>query len=267
MKRKRNLAIPILMLITLGNSVFAGTLPLNTGYDYPNWTTFPTASTATERYWIKLATYPATAGTPGNSWVIAPPPVGWSSALNLVIGTNTYSSTWISAFGNPPIATGTNAINTGYAIYRKCFCLPQGYSQPRITGSVRSDDSIQMYLRSQLNTVLPPSQGNHNTTPYTINYTNPAGFRVGTNCLYAYVEDTGGSTGFNFAGEVTANNVTPLIAQGVNMSYAPCACNQGPIGISEQKKFDLDEKNVVQEIVKMAEAKRIENIRIKNPKN
>jgi hypothetical protein len=34
-----------------------------------------------------------------------------------------------------------------------------------------------------------------------------------------------------------------------------------------QKTFDLEEKEAVQQIVKMAEAKRIERIRLGNPKN
>jgi hypothetical protein len=85
--------------------------------------------------------------------------------------------------------------------------------------------------------------------------------------MYVLVEDTGGMTGFNLNAAVTTSNGTPMIAQGVNMTFSPCACGGQALPGAANRRVDDEDKKAVEELIKIAEAKRIEIIRIRNPKN
>lgn len=269
--KKINLIMSLLTIFACLQLSVAGTLPLNTGYDYANYTTYPTGTvSANEEYWIRIASYPVVnPAAVGNTWAVAPAS-GWATPMT---SGNLIPSTYINAFGNS--LNGSNPTNTvsqnpSYALYRKCFCLPEGYKGAKIQGSVRSDETVNIWLNSLSNIILPPSPLNVLTSSeaHNFSYSDQNKFRVGSNCIYVWVEDTGWLTGFNLVGNVTTtNNTTPVIAKGIGMSFAPCSCNQGTQGTLLQKKYELEEKEAIREIVKFAEAKRIERKRINNPKN
>jgi hypothetical protein len=257
--------ITLLILITLGlsNPSSAATLPLNTGYDYSNWNTYP--ATTPDNYWIRIASYPTMAVGP--SWAVLNTSAGapWIAPMP---GPTGIPSMWINAFGNTAAGPNASVLDPKYAIYRKCFCLPAAFTQPKIQGSVRNDDSIQIWFNSQLNTVLSPSPLNMNTVvigaPYTINYTDQTKFRIGRNCLYVLVEDTGGHTGFDLAANLTVNTaIPPMIATGPNMSFGNCTCGQG-VPVAAMKKMETEDDEVIAQIVKFAEERRLK--RTKNEK-
>jgi len=254
--------ITLFILITLGvsNPSSAATLPLNTGFDYSNLTTYSAPSIpANENYWIRIASFPTMAV--GASWAVAYNSAGapWAAPMPGPAPQN-FPSMWINAFG-PTAASpsGASFQNPAYAIYRKCFCLPAAFTQPRIQGTVRNDDAIQIWLNSQLNTVLPPSPLNmlNTGTPYPINYSDQSKFRLGRNCLYVLVEDTGVHTGFDLAANLTVNTaIPPMIATGPNMSFGTCSCGQ-PTLAAAMKKMETEDEEVIKQIVKFAEERRL----------
>lgn len=251
--RKLKVTLFIVLALVVSDLSFAGTLPLNTGYDYSNWNTYSYGSN--DNYWIRIASYPPVLPNQvGPSWAVSTVGTSWAPPL---AGPTGIPSTWINAFGStnqsPSSSSGPPPF---YAIYRKCFCMQPGYSNASIRGSVRSDETIQIWLNSLLYTVLPPSPINLNGPPYQINFTNQTAFRTGRNCLYVLVEDTGVHTGFNLAANLTANNITPIIAQGPNMSFAPCSCGQG-IPATLLKKADVEERETIQALTKIAEQRRL----------
>lgn len=270
--RKLKAALLILLTLALGVPSFAGTLPLNTGYDYSSWNTY--AAGANDNYWIRIASYPPVMPTPvGPSWAVAYNG-NFATWLPPMAGPTGIPSMWINAFGNTNASpAGASAQNPAYAIYRKCFCLQPGFSNANIRGSVRSDEAIQIWLNSMLNTVLPVSPININNTngpPYQISYTNQSAFRSGKNCLYVLVEDTGSHTGFDLAANLTANNVTPLIATGPGMSFEPCSCGHGipdtavpgtTIPGAAMRTADSEEQQTLAAIVKIARQKRLSRTR------
>ena len=77
--------------------------------------------------------------------------------------------------------------------------------------------------------------------------------------MYVLVEDTGVNTGFNLAANLSAAGVTPMIAKGPNMVFEPCPCNVNGMAAG---RADLEEKEVVNQIVKAAEMKRIERTKL-----
>ena len=263
-----------MMLFILPCVSFASSLPLNTGYDYSNNNVYP--NTIPDDYWIRIASYTPVTPNVGPSWTIATFG-GWAAAMN---GPTGIPSKWINAFGNTAAsATGINTGNPGYAIYRKCFCLQGQYGQSSIQGSARSDDTIEIWLNSHLNTVLATSPGRFQSslTPHNLNYTNQSGFKSGRNCIYVLVEDAGTVTGLDIAANIVTAGTVPIIpAKGPNMSFEPCSCGGGgPVTTVETggvKKSSLrlaaepDDQTVVNEIIKMAEARRLEKTRLNQPK-
>jgi hypothetical protein len=147
--------------------------------------------------------------------------------------------------------------NPSYIIFRKSFCLLKGFSQAKMSFQVHADDTVQLFLNSQLNQVLPPSGGNWNGPPLSGGTTNQAYFHGGENRLYALVEDTGGHLGFDLVGSVSANGLLPIAGAGTDGSFEPCSCRSGPAGVANGAKAALDEEQlVINEIVKIAEARR-----------
>lgn len=259
MLRKFKWALVALTTLVFSNQIFAGSLILNTGYDYPNNNIYSTTPSVNDDYWIRIAVGGGSplisSPLPGPSWAVVG---GWTSAMSYTISSSSFPSTWINAFNNNNLSpTGASWQNPAYAIYRKCFCLPNGSVEPRIIAQVRNDDSIQIWLNLMTNQLLAPNVRPYNgfAPPYTLN-SNPAFFRPGINCLYVQVEDTGGATGFNLIGEVRTIGPAPLVAQGVNMSFAPCACQTR--GVNPQIKFDVEEQAMIKQIAKTAELKRLE---------
>jgi len=266
MKKKLNLIATIFVLLVFSNFANATvTVPLNTGYDHWLNAAYPIPTTSTPQqflqddYWMHLS------NPVGNTWSPAYAITGhpaWAGPMTSPI----FRSNWLNSRTTWSSAPTTNPTNPGYTIYRKCFCLQNGFIEPQINFNIRADESVTAWLNTIMNTVLPPSPSNHGTTPHTTSTTR--GFRVGSNCLYVLIEDTGIATGFDLNGSVsTTAGLLSTPAKGPNQSYAPCSCNQfdGTIFTeSDSQISDILAENVetetVKEIVKFAEERRVQRL-------
>jgi hypothetical protein len=254
MMKKINLVAALTALLLFSNLAIASTtLPLNTGYNhsifnpYPTVTINPSPPGARDNYWINIASYQPTLPPVGPTWILRNP--GWMAAFP--------NTNWIGARNTAYSPTGTTAANPGYTIFRKCFCLLPNFKEAKLSFQVRADDTIQIWLNTQLNQVLAPSWGNHSGPALSASTTK--GFRVGPNCLYALVEDFGGAMGFDLVGSVSAYGLLPMPAAGTNQSFEPCACRQGHPDTAEAAstlRVEDDDRQIISEIVKMAEARR-----------
>lgn len=269
-------AVLVALLTFWSHAAAQTTLPLNTGYNHPSFTTYPVG--ASDNYWINIASYPGGSTAIGPSRVI--PQGGWATPLP---GPAAFPGTaWISGWPGSGPATGaspagTSANNPAYTIFRKCFCLLPGFKEARLSFRTRADDSIQVWFNTQLNQLLAPSVGNFMLIPPLppLSGGTDKGFRVGKNCLYALVEDTGGAMGFNMDGTVSAYGLLPTPAAGAGQSFAPCACETGHPGTLDAASprdaasvlgrraavVEEDEKQVIDAIIKVAEARRLERQR------
>jgi hypothetical protein len=75
------------------------------------------------------------------------------------------------------------------------------------------------------------------------------------------VEDDGGLMGFDLTGSVSAIGLLPTPEMGTNGSYGSCSCPGGPAGQAggprtAAREVEIDEAQVIQEIIKIAEARR-----------
>jgi hypothetical protein len=205
-------------------------MPLNTGYDYATFGLYPQAttspSTVQDNYWIRITSFepPSTNPTIAPAWVLDPPsnPPSWA-------GWNTLpNSRWV---GPQPLAAGgtagTSATHPGYYIYRKCFCLMAGYQNPTLTFQLRTDNKANAWLNSITNVLVPPTPASYSGTAITSQPTTASMFNVGLNCVYVLVENTGGPTGFDLAGTVSATGLMPASGAGAESSFAPCQCGTG----------------------------------------
>lgn len=258
------------------------TLPLNTGYNHGTFSPYATPSGAVssiqDNYWIKIASYepPAASTTVAPAWVLNPSFAPWAPPISFP------NSRWIGPRNTPASPTGVSAINPGYSIFRKCFCLMAGYKNPALSFQMRGDDNINVWLNATTTTLLAPIIGNWGGGPVRSGGTNDVSrFRVGRNCIYVLVEDFGGHIGFNLAGSVSATGLMPTAGAGTGVSFEPCACSQGghgpgpgPVSASAAAvrggpaarmaapvAQDDNDEAVVQELVKFAEARRIARIR------
>ena len=250
---KINLALALAAFLLLGNSAIAS-VPLNTGYNHSINTAYPTVippisgPSDRDNYWINIASAPNIPSGP--AWILHRPNV-WALAFT--------DTNWIGPRNTATGSAGTTPDNPAYTIFRKCFCLLPGFKDAKLSFQVRADDTVQVWLNTQLNQVVAPAWGNWNGTPLTGSTNN--GFRVGRNCLYVLVEDFHGHMGFDLRGDVTGYGLLPMPAAGTaGTSFEPCACRQGPTGLADRSavmRIDDDDQQVVQAIVKIAEARRM----------
>jgi hypothetical protein len=279
MRNKLNFIAAIFALLVFSSFTNATiTVPLNTGYDHWFGTAYgtglstpllPSAPAVTlsppppyriDNYWMNLC-------NPVNnvwcsSYAIQRSP-GWFAPFPNTQWINSRQS-WTSAVPN------TGAINPGYTIYKKCFCLQKGYIEPRIRFQLRVDDNVTVWLNTIMNTVLPPSGPNFGSWASYPPYVRETdkGFRVGSNCLYVLVEDLGGAEAFVLQGDVTATaGLFQTPAMGPNQSYAPCSCagaNGQDIPTGDETKnsaLTADDAEIIQGIVKYAEQRRVQKLR------
>lgn len=249
-----------LVAISVGSESIAQTttLPLNTGYDYTIFGLYPAAPTTgnspiLDNYWIKIASYEPPTGTVtvAPAWVISPG--GWPTLSG---------ARWL---GPRPLAAatpGTSASVPAYSIFRKCFCLMQGFQNPQISIQFRADNQSQVWLNTVTAQLIPASLTSWNATnPLTGSLTDASKFRVGLNCIYVLVEDTGGAIGFVLSGTVTATGLLPVAGAGVgpNPTFGNCSCGDSgtpaPAGLPTSASASLpDENTVVRAIIELAEA-------------
>lgn len=285
MKKKLNLLSTIFVLLIFSSFASATvTVPLNSGFDH--WfgvpygvSPSPPGLPKTDNYWINvsnpLSFVPSFAITGHPSW-LGNPLLSHTNILNVVTNSQwvNFQNTWNSVFPTSPD-------NPRFAIYRKCFCLQQGYTTPNMRFSLRADDYSAVFFNGSTNILLAPGPGQFNTgnLPRTYSTTTGVGFstgpyrgfKVGSNCLYVFVEDDGTATGFDLAGEMSVGSgMLSMPASGPNQSYAPCACGaQGPVGdspIKNQTKrptvtAEEDDTETIKGILKFAEERRLQRMK------
>lgn len=92
------------------------------------------------------------------------PPTPWAPPLSVTAGSppTTFPSQWIGP--RPVVASspGSSATFPAYSLFRKCFCLMPGFSNPRVSFSIRGDDTVQVWLNNVTNTLVGPATGNWN---------------------------------------------------------------------------------------------------------
>ncbi len=241
MKQKVNFMMMILAVLTFSTLALAvpTTVPLNTGYDhsllvldkYPTVTSNP--STVRDDYWINVASFPANLGS---AFVVPRSLTFWAVPFP--------NTNWISAWNTNTSPSGSTTTTPAYALFKKCFCLQKGFKEAKVDFQIRGDDYIQIWLNGVSNQILPYSVGNWDTNRNPLSVKSDKGFRVGKNCIYVLVKDTGIEvTGFNLLGTVSAYGLMPAIAKGRESSFAPCACDDPK---------PIDEGKIVQEILKSA---------------
>jgi hypothetical protein len=248
MTKRIHISWTIFALLIFGCVVMGQqTVQLSTGFDNAliTQTVYPNPGSPSgqhDNYWINIATSPNAPAGP--AWVLHYTQPGWVNPMA--------NSTWISAWNRAASQPGVTPINRGYAVFKKCFCLLDGYKKLSLSFQVRADNNINAYVNSTLNQILTPAIGNWGSgSPLQSLPINQSWFHVGKNCLYVYVEDDGGLTGFDLSGTVSALGLLPTPAMGTNGTFAPCECQGRPTG----REMDNDSQ-VVQEILKIVAARR-----------
>jgi hypothetical protein len=222
-------------------------VPLNTGFNHSTGSVYPVG--ATDNYWINISTSPTTTPAAGPAFAIkAENP--WQPEMPAASGIP--GTRWISAWNT------IGGKGAGYTIFRKCFCL-MSFTQAKLAFDVRGDDNITVWLNSIGSTIFSASPaGWANATPLRGGTTDQAKFHVGVNCLYVLLEDVVGWMGFDLRGTVSAYGLMPMPAMGTTTSFAPCGCDfsTGAGGGVPARVAAFDDRQVVQEIQKFAEARR-----------
>jgi hypothetical protein len=229
-------------LLALALSGVSGTsiaMPLNTGYDHGAIIPGPYASGSPDDYWIKIASY-----EPGSTTVPVARAFVLTGTPNSTVWGTMAGASWIGprTAANSTVPTGPK--DPSYSIYRKCFCLLQGFANPQLSISIRSDDQVQVWLNSMRltppsspTTLVGPAAANHDIGQmpvYQAQTSNPNYFRPGRNCIYVLVEDYhGGFGGFILSGNMNAAGLMPQPAIGTEASFGTCGCpgdRSGPTG-------------------------------------
>jgi len=226
----------------------ATTVPLNTGYNHQVfWPYAPVTilpSSIADNYWINIASHPTTNPAIGPSWVlpVAPP---WAPPFP--------QTHWISAWKTFLSPSGTMQSHPAYTIFRKCFCLSPNFKNASLSFRVRADDNIQVWFNTILNVALPPTIGNWppNLQPRASLPSAPNWFRVGRNCIYVLLEDTGGHMGFDMVGSIQADGLAEQPAFGPAQTFA-CECADS---IPHPQGIATDEERVIRDIARIAEAR------------
>jgi hypothetical protein len=223
MRHLRLLALALLGASS-GTAVGQTKLPLDTGYDhaglahYPAPAMFSGPSTTADDYWIKVASYepPAPSAAVAPAWVLDISTAGWPSMVG--------NSRWIGPSPTHASATGTKPSDPAYSLFRKCFCLPNGFRDPKLNFQLHADDRVRVWLNDVTSTLAGPADGL--TAAGLSGATANAGdFREGLNCLYVLVEDYYGmNMGFNLRGTVEAWGLIPVAGRGVGVSFEPHTC-------------------------------------------
>ncbi|HEX7241085.1 MAG TPA: hypothetical protein VF263_12505 [Longimicrobiaceae bacterium] len=233
-------------------------VPLNTGYNHAVFTPYGPAgipSVIKDNYWINIASYPPTAPPVAPSWVLPVSP-SWVPAFP--------NTRWIGARNTTSSPPGTSVQNPAYSIFRKCFCLLPNFKNASLKFQVRADDQIQVWFNTVLNVALPPTVGNWSGSPLSSKPSAPNWFRVGMNCIYVLVEDTGGHMGFDMAGTIQADGLSPLPAFGVDRTFdCPCRDSAQVVQGSGARAQDVrarvadEDQRIVSEIIRIAQERRL----------
>lgn len=257
MKRLLAASLGFCLAMTFSSAASAGTLVLNTGYNYSTNSALPFG--AQDPTWIKIASYepPATTVSVSPAWVVNQ--VGWATLPG---------AQWLSPRVSSATSAGTSPSRPAYSIFRKCFCLLDGFLNAQLSINVRGDDNIQVWLNTALNTLIPPLDGRHVVGQLPRSYpslqfpANSQYFRVGRNCIYVLVEDNyapPGAIGFILSGSVSAAGLMPNPATGINGNFGSCGCPSEPnsADVNGGTPTASNEADVVRAIVRIAETRRL----------
>lgn len=213
---KKLFLFTLIAISLTANSIFAQpdtqTVTLNTGYNHgaTPQTTYAVGGGQKDDYWQLVSDPIASTVDPRRANTIPPYGSAWKPAMPM--------STWLSYNNN-----GQQGILKGDYVYRKCFCLKKGFDskeameKTKMNLSVRADDAIFIHLNqvptnsNYLLTNSATSGGFNSVNPATLGLEGEKLFemlKVGVNCLYAKVQDTGTVvTGFNLTGSITAAGI------------------------------------------------------------
>lgn len=258
--RSASWVMSALILVSCATASSALTVArLNTGYDHANFAPYATVTTPVsgtpDSYWINIASYPPTnPAAPTPAWVLKYPGPSWLPAIP---GTH-----WIGPRKNVNSDANTSATDPGYTIFRKCFCLLPKFTQASLTVTMRADDTVQVWFNSQLNVVLSPQHGHFdNPAPLTSPPSSPAWFRVGRNCIYVLVEDTGGWMGFDLDGTIQANGLMEIPSIGPAGKFrCPCESGRTLTTASRTSRTLDDDAEVVAALRQIAEQRRLQRL-------
>lgn len=231
-------------------------LDISTGYNngsnslYPAPPPYPANSGTNDNYWVAVAR--AAAGAPVTSpslpYVVDKHPA-WALAFP--------GSRWVGPMpnANSPPGTSHDPTKLSYTLFRKCFCIINTTKGVSLSFKVKSDDSIQMWLNSQTNNILPVTN-NLWASQTGVSRTINSGFRLGVNCIFALVEDVGNAGGFNLQGNIAGPGLWPYVAYGVGASFKPCDCPAPTPQASGGKRaaeVDPTGEQVIKDIIAIAE--------------
>jgi hypothetical protein len=252
MKRILRLVATIFLFLNFTSWAIGQTVvPLNTGFNH--LANSPYATGAQDNYWINLASSLPTTIPTGPAYAVQ-----WTAPWqpDLPAAGPIPATRWINA-RNTTAGKVDPVSGQGYSLYRKCFCL-MSFTQAKLAFDVRADDNVSVWLNTILSTILPPSPGGYsNAVPLHAGTTDQTKFKIGVNCLYVLVEDLGGYTGFDLRGYISAYGLMPMPAFGTQASFEPCGCNfPAKGGGKPDTNAEIDDKQVVQAILKIAEARR-----------
>jgi hypothetical protein len=236
--KKINLVLTFIAILLVAISSIAQpdmqTLTLNTGFNHATQTTFAVGGGQKDDYWQLVSDPIASTTEPRLANTIPPYGSAWKPAMS--------NSTWLSYNLN-----GQQGIQQGDYVYRKCFCLKKGFDskdaleKTKMNISVRADDAIFVHLNviptssNYLLTNSASSGGFNSANPATLDIGGGKLFsmlKVGTNCLFAKVQDTGTVvTGFNLTGSITAagiDEVAKFTDKNPNPQFSRCSsCSKG----------------------------------------
>lgn len=255
----------VLLLLAAATPAASQTIvPLNTGYNHKAFAPYPQvsnqASNIKDAYWINIASYPPTTPSVAPSWVLQTPSA-WNPPIT--------DSHWISGRNKADSPPGISAKNPAYTIFRKCFCLLPHFKNASLSFQIRADDNVQAWVNTVLNVALPSSIGNWSFgQPLASVENQPQWFKVGRNCLYVLVEETGGHMGFDLTGTIQADGLAPLPASGTDPDKefdCPCRTPREPVLTSPRELPTKDEDRAIRDILKIAEERRVQRSRIEEP--
>lgn len=227
---------------------------LNTGYNHATSSLYPPG--AADLYWIKIASYePPAAAVPVAPGRVVPVPYPYAFIND---------ANWIAPRLSMASTAGTNLARPAYSIFRKCFCLLNGYANPTLSLEIRGDDYVHVWLNSVTNTLVAPTMGNYFAShgPPHQGTAQPQHFRAGRNCVYVLLEDVTGNIAFTLAGSVNAAGLMPSPASGNNANFGPCGCPGEPNSTEGGGGTPTasDDREVVRAIIRFAEARRLRTL-------
>jgi len=108
------------------------------------------------------------------------------------------------------------SLPNGFYVYQRCFTLCSDFENARIDLHFVADDNAKVWLN---NNQVPGPTGTW-TTPTALSITYPSWFLPGLNCLSFVVPNTGGPSGLDVLGKVTAD-------RGACGDGCGCCCGEG----------------------------------------